>query len=965
MLCSMVDIFCVSSSFAVRWSRSRYPGPRRAERRDERRHVRSAARCATLSRPACPCTSSPVPPTPRRRAVPSTPSAPAPGAAACSSSRGRPTSSRYRRELAAEGLVFGASVMAFDRLLETIARRVGLHGRPLGRARARARRRGRRGADRRCACWAPRRRPPASRARSCASSTSWRSAASTRGGGGARCAPGRRRTPARTAYAEDLGALYGAYRDALARLGRARRRAARRRRARRAARRPGALGRHARRPLRLRRPHAARARRGGDARRPRRAPTSWSRSPTRRAGPRSAARARPSTSSRGLATDARGAAGARRALRARLPGGAAPPRARALRVGARVRRPGSRRARPSCCCRAAASAPSSSSWPSTSRRLLADGVAPEEVAVVLRSPGEAAALVERVFAAAGIPVARRPPRCPRATPPSAAAVVGLVRAALADGSAADLLAWLRAPGHLDVPALADRLEAEVRRTGVAGRRRRAGALGGGAPDLPARRARPACARRPRRGPRRPARPPRRRGAAAAQRAPPRAGRDPRGRRDARRPRRRRAAARARRARRPRRPRRRAVARRRRPWPTRWPRSRSPRRTGRCPARSPSTSPLALRARRVRALVVARLQEGTFPAPPRPEPFLGDADRRALNAASGLRLRLHEDALDRERALFYAAVSRPTERLALGWHVADDDGAPRVPSLLLSDVRDLFAPSLWERRAPARAWAAVERAARGDRDGAPARCPLDEPGGAAPRSRARPAVSASALEAWAGCPVRWFVERFLRPGALEADPEPLRAGRPGPRRAGGGPAHRLGRRPPDARSGCPRPRAVLRARAGPPAPTTRSRRTPTARARSCAGSSPTCGASSSATPTTAAGYVPDALRADASAGRATTTPRSSSPAASSCSGAASTASTSAPTAAGPSSSTTRAAAAPRPRSAGAPTAACRSACTSWPLGAPARRRAAGRPLPAAGRQGHRARAGCCATTPTTA
>nr|MCU0258995.1 PD-(D/E)XK nuclease family protein [Solirubrobacteraceae bacterium] len=42
-------------------------------------------------------------------------------------------------------------------------------------------------------------------------------------------------------------------------------------------------------------------------------------------------------------------------------------------------------------------------------------------------------------------------------------------------------------------------------------------------------------------------------------------------------------------------------------------------------------------------------------------------------------------------------------------------------------------------------------------------------------RARPAWSAGALEAWTGCPVRWFVERFLRPDALDPDPEAMARG----------------------------------------------------------------------------------------------------------------------------------------------------------------------------------------------
>src|SRR5581483_11691728 len=66
-------------------------------------------------------------------------------------------------------------------------------------------------------------------------------------------------------------------------------------------------------------------------------------------------------------------------------------------------------------------------------------------------------------------------------------------------------------------------------------------------------------------------------------------------------------------------------------------------------------PLEIRARRFRAVFVCGLQEGEFPLPAQPEPFLSDERRRELAACSGLRLRQHEDSLVRERYLFYAAV----------------------------------------------------------------------------------------------------------------------------------------------------------------------------------------------------------------------------------------------------------------------------------------------------------------------
>jgi ATP-dependent helicase/DNAse subunit B len=198
-----------------------------------------------------------------------------------------------------------------------------------------------------------------------------------------------------------------------------------------------------------------------------------------------------------------------------------------------------------------------------------------------------------------------------------------------------------------------------------------------------------------------------------------------------------------------------------------------------------TKPQSLRARRVRALFCLGLQEGVFPAPAKPEPFLGDDDRRAINTASGLRLRLHEDALDVERLFFYSAVSRPTALLGLAWHAATDDGAPAVRSLLVDDVADLLAPG-WathprRRELGAAGWPApaapTEReAARFAAAAAPPAAPpvighLASPAALGPL-RERHTWSASQLEVWASCPVKWFVERHLRPEALVPDPEPM-------------------------------------------------------------------------------------------------------------------------------------------------------------------------------------------------
>jgi RecB family exonuclease len=190
-------------------------------------------------------------------------------------------------------------------------------------------------------------------------------------------------------------------------------------------------------------------------------------------------------------------------------------------------------------------------------------------------------------------------------------------------------------------------------------------------------------------------------------------------------------------------------------------------------------PLALRARRVKALFVCGLQEGVFPARARPEPLLSQEERRRLAEVSGLRLGEGEDTLAAERYLLYAAVSRPEERLTLSWHVADDDGEAVARSLFVDDVCDLFDERLQDSRRR-RALGAVDgtRAGENGFGGEPAGA---RAGGGRLRDERLLAElgervwSASSLERWIGCPVRWYVERLLAPDALEPQPEPLARG----------------------------------------------------------------------------------------------------------------------------------------------------------------------------------------------
>jgi ATP-dependent helicase/DNAse subunit B len=227
-------------------------------------------------------------------------------------------------------------------------------------------------------------------------------------------------------------------------------------------------------------------------------------------------------------------------------------------------------------------------------------------------------------------------------------------------------------------------------------------------------------------------------------------------------------------------------------------------------------PLSLRARRVRIVFACGLQEGVFPAPATPHPLLDEQERRQLAQTSGLVLRGGPDPLAAERYLLYALASRPEERLTLSWHVADEEGTPLARSLFVEDVCDLFSSTLTERTvrraAGAADWpgpgkpagrmamreaamAAGDAAMRGvaiatgeaaiAADGG-ARSAASAVGSARPIAplgdervlgmlRERSLWSASSLESWTSCPVKWFVERLLRAGDIEPDPEPLARG----------------------------------------------------------------------------------------------------------------------------------------------------------------------------------------------
>jgi ATP-dependent helicase/DNAse subunit B len=200
------------------------------------------------------------------------------------------------------------------------------------------------------------------------------------------------------------------------------------------------------------------------------------------------------------------------------------------------------------------------------------------------------------------------------------------------------------------------------------------------------------------------------------------------------------------------------------------------------------SPYRARAARASHLFVASLQDGEFPGPDVVDPLLGEERRRRL----GIRGLRREDPALEERYLFHSCVARPTDRLWLSWRSSDEEGRPTTRSPFVDEVLDLLAPTpaaAEERlkrvrgldrvvfdpadapneRALARALAAI----------APRRDPVLPGPLAATEVLAalaqRNPVGAGTIEKWIECPYRWFVDHELEPQRLDPEPEQLVTG----------------------------------------------------------------------------------------------------------------------------------------------------------------------------------------------
>jgi RecB family exonuclease len=200
------------------------------------------------------------------------------------------------------------------------------------------------------------------------------------------------------------------------------------------------------------------------------------------------------------------------------------------------------------------------------------------------------------------------------------------------------------------------------------------------------------------------------------------------------------------------------------------------------------SPYRVRVARARHLFLASLQDGDFPGADEHDPLLGEERRSRLE----LRALARRDAMREERYLFHACVSRPTERLWLSWRSCDEEGRPAARSPFIDDVLDHLGPtpeeaerSLKRERgldhvvfapdsAPSARELARSLAAIGPRAAPTLPGPLTSPSVLAELAERNP-VGAGTLESWIECPYRWFVDHELSPRRLDPDPEALTAG----------------------------------------------------------------------------------------------------------------------------------------------------------------------------------------------
>ncbi len=219
--------------------------------------------------------------------------------------------------------------------------------------------------------------------------------------------------------------------------------------------------------------------------------------------------------------------------------------------------------------------------------------------------------------------------------------------------------------------------------------------------------------------------------------------------------------------------------------------------------------LRARTRRFEAAFVLGLEEGSLPRRGGGSPFLDDDARRELDER-GARL-ARPDTVSRDRYLFYTACTRASQRLYLVREAADDDGSPRETSPFWRDVESLFDAEDVRRATTRRPLSALtspvdeaptdrERlrglAELAARDAGEARAIAHSNGWERRLERARGAFQrptritsplileqlgsrssfgVTELERFADCSSAWFVDRFLSPKTIDAEPDAMQRG----------------------------------------------------------------------------------------------------------------------------------------------------------------------------------------------
>jgi ATP-dependent helicase/DNAse subunit B len=221
------------------------------------------------------------------------------------------------------------------------------------------------------------------------------------------------------------------------------------------------------------------------------------------------------------------------------------------------------------------------------------------------------------------------------------------------------------------------------------------------------------------------------------------------------------------------------------------------------------NPLRARTRRFDAVFVLGLEEGSLPRRASGSPFLDDETRRGLDER-GARL-VQPEPVARDRYLFYTTCTRASQRLYLVREAADDDGSPREASPFWHDVHALFAAEdvgRWTRRRPLSAltWPLEEAPTERERLRALAELAARDAKAADALARAngwerrleraraaflrptrlthplvleqlgsRTTFGVTELERFADCSSAWFVERFLDPKTIDAEPDAKQRG----------------------------------------------------------------------------------------------------------------------------------------------------------------------------------------------